>query len=213
MARTEVILIRHGETVWNLEGRYQGQLDSPLTERGVHQAEAIAARLRDCPFDHLYASDLGRTWKTAEPIAAATGHPILPEPRLRERHFGIFHGLDRTTIRDRYPEAHRGYTSDDPDYPVPQGESLRQLHERAVSCLEELAARHAGQRLVLVSHGGALAALLRHVIGIPIAAPRPFKLFNAAFNLITRSGDGWQIEVLGDACHLRHLDTDDDIVR
>ena len=211
MTRTEVILIRHGETVWNLERRYQGQLDSPLTERGVQQSEAIADRLRDRPFDHLYASDLGRTWQTAAPTTAATGRAAIPEPRLRERHFGIFHGLDRTTIRQRYPEAHRKYTSDDPDYAVPEGESLRQLHQRTVSCLEELAERHASQRLVLISHGGALAALLRHVIGIPIAAPRPFKLFNAAFNLIVYEEGSWQIETLGDICHLRHLESDDDI--
>jgi len=212
MEGTEVILIRHGETVWNLEGRYQGQLDSPLTARGVQQAEAIATRLRDCSFDHLYASDLGRTWQTAAPIAAATGHAPIPEPRLRERHFGIFHGLERTAIQERYPREHRAYSADDPDYAVPQGESLRQLHERVVSCLEELAVRHAGQRLVLISHGGALAALLRHVMGIPIAAPRPFKLFNAAFNLTVHSEGRWQIETLGDICHLRHLDTADDIV-
>jgi len=210
MKRTEIILVRHGETVWNLEKRYQGQLDSPLTERGMAQAEAIAARLECCPFDHLYASDLGRAWKTAEAIARSTGHEIVPEPRLRERDFGIFHGLDRATMREKYPEEYRQYTGDYAAYVVPGGESLEQLSGRAVTCLEELAARHAGGRLVLVSHGGALSAVIKHVLGIAVAAPRPFRLFNAGFNLIARDSGSWMLEILGDVSHLRDGGLDDD---
>ena len=210
MERTEIILVRHGETVWNLEKRYQGQLDSPLTERGVAQAEAIAARLACCTFDGLYASDLGRAWKTAEVIACSTGHQIVPEPRLRERNFGIFQGLNRTAMREEYPEEYQQYMGNYAAYVVPGGESLDQLSERAVTCLEELAARHMGGRLVLVSHGGALSALVKHVLGIPVAAARPFRLFNAGFNLIASNSGSWMLETLSDVSHLRGEGLDDD---
>lgn len=212
MAATAVVLIRHGETIWNLEGRYQGQFDSPLTREGRRQVRALASRLRHYPFDHLYASDLGRAWQTAERIAAATGHAVIAEPRLRERHFGLFHGLDQGALQRQYPEEYKRYATGDPDYAIPGGESLRQLHERAVACLEELAARHAGERLVLVTHGGVLAALVRHVLGLPLALSRPFRVFNASFNLISHADGRWLLETLGDISHLQGPVGVDDLV-
>jgi len=90
---TQLILIRHGETLWNTERRMQGQLDSPLTERGLWQAQQLGLRLKDEPFTTLYSSDLPRAARTAEQIAIVTGHDILTDERLRERHFGVFEGL------------------------------------------------------------------------------------------------------------------------
>lgn len=214
MNETQAILVRHAETTWNLESRYQGQLDSPLTERGLRQAEALAGRLRQIDFDHLYASDLGRAVHTAEKISAASGHPVRFDPRLRERHFGIFHGLQKPDIPANYPKEYRAYTSGDPDYVPPQGESLQQLHDRSLACLEELAQRHAGQRLVLVTHGGILGALVKHVLGLPVAAPRPFDLINASLSILVAKKDRWVVTTLGDVAHLQRLEGEgiDDIV-
>ena len=91
--KTELILVRHGETVWNATGRIQGQGDSPLTERGIAQAQAVARRLQHEPFTTLYASHLGRVIETARYIAALTGHAITIDERLQERAYGIFEGL------------------------------------------------------------------------------------------------------------------------
>jgi probable phosphoglycerate mutase len=209
---TSVILIRHGETRWNAEGRYQGQLDSPLTEEGVRQAEAIAYRLAADGVDRLYASDLGRARATADQIAQATGLSLVLDHRLRERHFGLFHGLTPQTIQERHPAEYAGFNAADPDFRIPGGESLRELHQRAVSCLEELTERHRGERLILVTHGGALAALVKHVLDLPLAAPRPFRVLNAAYNLIRRVQDRWLLEVLGDVSHLQSPAGPDDVV-
>ena len=212
MSKTQVILVRHAETTWNLESRYQGQLDSPLTERGILQAKALADRLRQIDLDQIYASDLGRAMHTAEKISAASGHTVGFDPRLRERHFGIFHGLQKPNIPGKYPEEYRAFTSGDPDYVPPEGESLQQLHDRSLACLEELADRHAGQRLVLVTHGGVLGALIKHVLGLPVAAPRPFKLVNASLSILVAKKNRWMATTLGDVAHLQRLEGVDDIV-
>ena len=209
---TTVILIRHGETTWNLEGKCQGQLDSPLTGKGIQQAKAVAARLQDGEFTHIHASDLGRAWNTAGHIAAATGRPLVADPRLRERNFGIFHGLDKAAMQEKYPEEFRAYASGDSDYVIPKGESLRQLSARSLACVQEVSAKHAGQRLVMVSHGGVLGEIFKHVLGLPIQTRRPFRIVNASLNVISLDRGRWVIESLGDVGHLRRIPGADDIV-
>src|ERR1051325_10264843 len=93
MLLTRLIVVRHGETVWNLEGKLQGQMDSPLTPSGLAQSRALAERFSRCPISALYSSDLGRARQTAESIAVRTGQEIRFDDRLRERHLGVFQGL------------------------------------------------------------------------------------------------------------------------
>jgi 2,3-bisphosphoglycerate-dependent phosphoglycerate mutase len=209
MAKTEIILIRHGETVWNLTRRYQGQLDSPLTPRGRQQVKAVGARLTTLPFAAIYSSDLGRAWRTAVAIGDVCGQAPTADPRLRERHFGILHGLTRKQMRARFPSLYGHHRKTDPDFAPPGGESLDALRQRTTACLEEITARHAGACLVFVSHGGALAALLKYVLGLPPAGPRPFRLVNCALNRVTHDGAEWQLECLGDTTHLSDDGLDD----
>jgi probable phosphoglycerate mutase len=96
---TQLILIRHGETVWNREHRMQGQRDSSLTATGVRQAHLLGRRFRHEKFGALYSSDLGRAYQTAHSVAEATGHTIIVDKRLRERHFGVFEGLTYCIVR------------------------------------------------------------------------------------------------------------------
>ena len=103
MSRTQLIIVRHGQTEWNLKLIRQGHLDSPLTEMGLAQARALGERLALETFTALYSSDLGRAVQTAQLIAAATGHTIVTDPRLRERHLGIFQGLNGDELREKYP--------------------------------------------------------------------------------------------------------------
>ena len=98
MQRTQIIIVRHGQTEWNIKGIRQGNLDSALTENGIAQAKALALRLAREKFSALYSSDLGRAVQTAEEIAALTGHEIVTDARLRERHLGIFQGLNGDEI-------------------------------------------------------------------------------------------------------------------
>src|SRR5205809_708167 len=111
MKKTQVIIVRHGQTQWNLKLIRQGHLDSPLTEKGMAQAKALAQRLAQEKFNALYSSDLGRAVQTAEMIAAVTGHEIVTDARLRERNLGVFQGLNGDEIKEKFPEEYRFHRS------------------------------------------------------------------------------------------------------
>ena len=202
MTPTRIILLRHGETAWNLEGRYQGHLDSPLTPRGESQARALARRLAGVEFAALYSSDLGRASRTAVVISQSTNHEVRPDPRLRERHLGIFQGLLKSEIKQKLAGEYRLFKTAGPDHAMPDGESPRQSAERSLACLEELARQHPGETIVVVAHGGTISALLRHTLGIPLGTPRRFERFNASWNVFTWDDGKWRLETWGDVSHL-----------
>lgn len=202
---TKIIVIRHGETTWNLDGRFQGYGDSPLTEKGVAQAQAVGKRMKKVPFDFLYSSDLTRAHRTAQCIAAETQHEIRLDTRLRERNLGIFQGKTRAEFIAAYPDVFAAYQADLLDYVIPEGESFRQCYQRCISCFEELAQQHVGKTVVMVTHGGILANLLKHTLKIPLEAPRNFHVWNASLNIFSYSQSGWSLERWGDSCHEEKL--------
>ena len=200
--KSRLIVVRHGETQWNVAGRIQGHTDSPLTTGGIAQAEAIGARLAKESFERLVSSDLGRAWKTAEAIARRTGHAIVPNPRLRERHFGVGEGLTYDEVDAQWPEAFSRTRETDPDYVIPGGESRRQLYERIRDEFESLAREAAGGCHAVVCHGGVLAILYRHIHGIPVGEPRKIPIANASYNALRQEGGRWVVETWGDTAHL-----------
>ena len=200
---THLLAIRHGETEWNSESRFQGHLNSVLNQEGKAQADALGIRLAREPFDLLLSSDLGRALQTASAVARRTGHEILIEPRLRERNMGIFQGLTPAEVQSRYPDDYARFRTNDPDYVIPDGESLRQLFERCVACFSELARRHAGMTLAVVTHGGMLAMLYRHATAMPLAAPRDFPLHNTGVNRLRHRKGEWELQRWGDIAHLQ----------
>ncbi len=204
MTETHFILVRHGETVWNLEGRRQGQSDSPLTARGLAQARAIAACLAAEPADALYSSDLLRAWRTALEIAAMCGLQPIPDERLREKSFGILEGLKYDEVETRHREVAALLAEKRPDYAPPGGESLVTAQQRGIAALRELARRHPGGRLIVVSHGALLGMFLRHVLDISLVAPRRFTLANGSLSRVTyrHEDDAWHITSLGEIAHL-----------
>lgn len=207
VADTHLIAIRHGETEWNSQGRFQGHLNSALNEEGLAQAVALGERLAGEHFDLLLSSDLGRALQTASAIAMRTGHEVLVEPRLRERRMGIFQGLTPAEVKARYPDEYARFRTGDPDYVIPEGESMRQLFERSVACFTELAARHAGLTLATVTHGGVLAMLYRHARAMPLEAPRDFPLHNTGVNRFRHRQGAWELQSWGEIVHLeRALD-------
>jgi probable phosphoglycerate mutase len=202
---TELILIRHGETAWNRERRMQGQTDTPLSDIGRAQAEAVGRRLAQHPFAALYSSDLARAWDTAAAIARASGREIVREPALRERTFGMFEGLTYDEMSQRYPEAHARFSVRDPDYAVPGGESPREFFERSLACLNAIAHTHAGECVVVVTHGLVLDTLHRAAHRMPLDAKREAPLLNASLNTFQRSADGWRETGWGDVAHLAEV--------
>ena len=162
---TTLFVARHGETVWNVEGRAMGHLDSDLTELGMRQAAELAARMRDAGLDVVYASDLGRARRTGEVVASACGVELAIEPGLRERHMGIFQGLTAPEMEERHPAEWRAYKTAGPMYVIPGGESATQRTERSVSVMTGIAERHPGKRVGVVTHGGFVTGFFEHVIG------------------------------------------------
>jgi probable phosphoglycerate mutase len=203
---TELILVRHGETVWNREMRIQGYRDSNLTEAGIAQARAVAVRLAAESFAALICSDLGRAEHTARIISEHTGHAVRAESALRERNYGILEGLTREEFRSRHPVHYERHDSRDADYVIPEGESQRDFVVRIDAALNALADKYAGQRIVVVSHGGVLTAFYRHVSGIAMNAPRTLVLPNASYNVFARRSGKWSVERWGDTGHLDEQD-------
>ena len=207
MTQTHLILVRHGETLWNLEGRRQGQADSPLTRLGIAQAQAIAERLADEPVDALYSSDLTRALVTAEHVGAACGLPVLPDAKLREKSFGVLEGLRHAEVQARYPEVAAQVERKSPDYVPPGGESLAAAQQRGIAALTDLAQRHSDERLIVVSHGALLGMFLRHALGIALSAPRRFTLMNGSLSFVSyQHQEGtWDVTSLGETSHLRQV--------
>lgn len=201
MQKCEVILVRHGVTEWNDGARFQGQLDSPLTRDGILQAEGLGARLKKESVSAVYSSDLGRAVQTASIICAHTGHTVITDERLRERCLGVFQGLRREEVERKFPDEWKGYCSRDPDFAVTGGQSVKEHFDLGFSCLNELAARHPGKRVVVVSHGGMVQALFRFVTGVSFREPRKFSIQNAAYNLFSRTEGRWYLETWGDISH------------
>lgn len=200
--KTSFILVRHGETEWNRAGRIQGHADSPLTREGVLQAEAMGRRLARESIDAVIASDLGRAHHTAAILCQHVPLAITAEPRLRERSFGVGEGLTYAEIDERFPEMFSRVRQTDPDFAAPGGESRRQFHERVVSGLIDLSSQHAGRRILVVTHGGVLAALYRWLKKLPISSPHTIEIPNVGYNALSHAEDQWQIDVWADVSHL-----------
>ena len=154
---TTIVLVRHGETDWNLEGRVQGHTDRPLNATGLAQARELAAALAEEPLDAIYASDLSRAFETARILAQPHELDVVAAPGLREKHFGTWEGLTGDEVLERYPRAAGGSWGD--------AETSAELGERVRATLTEIAARHEGRRVLVVSHGGPMRAALRWCAG------------------------------------------------
>ncbi len=173
------------------------------------QAEAIGRRLSDLPFDALYSSDLGRAHHTAAVIAQHVEMPVQLESRFRERGFGVAEGKTYEEIDRDFPEMFSRVRDTDPDYAAPGGESRRQFSERVSTVLADYAHQHSGKTILVVTHGGVLAAAYRWLSGLPIASPHKIDIPNAAFNQLSFDQRVWQIETWGDVSHLtKRTDSD-----
>ncbi len=202
--QTRLLLIRHGETAWNAEHRIQGQLDIPLSPRGIWQAARLAECLNDEPIDAMYSSAQSRAWLTAAPLAARHGLDIVAEPRLRERSFGIFEGLTLDEIAERYPAEFRKWRERDLAWRPEGGETGQQLIDRVMAAIADIDVRHRGETVALVSHGGVLDVVYRAARGLEWHAPREHQMLNAAVNRLSTSAVplALSIEHWGDIAHL-----------
>lgn len=201
---TRFCFVRHGETDWNVELRMQGQIDLALNANGEAQALAVGRYFAGRQASVLFSSDLLRARQTAQPAAEALNLPMNLSAELRERHFGRCEGLTFDEIKVRYPEEVAAIVNRDPDYVSPGGESRRQHERRILACVDRLAKAYLGRTVVVVTHGGVLDVIYRHVHGLPSNAPRDYPIPNAGVNWVTIGPSGWLIEEWGDVTHLAH---------
>ena len=202
---TELILIRHGETDWNVQGRFQGQIDVPLNAMGLRQAALMAERMARERGDVFYCSDLLRTRQTAAPAAARLALGAVPDAALREQHFGVLEGLSFDEVKARHPDELAAWLRHDPDYALPGGESVRSFHARVLAAVRVLAAQHAGLRLAIVTHGGVLDMIYRTVHALPLVGPRTCPIPNAGLNRLRLRSDALEIVSWADDAHLAPL--------
>jgi probable phosphoglycerate mutase len=202
---TKIILIRHGETNWNAEGRIQGHLPVPLNRRGLAQAAAVADRMKNVTVDAVYSSDLLRAHQTAEAIARLDGHEIHDDARLREWDLGMLSGLLRTEAERDHPQAARIYREYLVEAPIPGGESIRQRFERVTEAVEEIAGRHDGQRVLIVTHGGPLGDCYRRAVGKGVEERMKIDLLNASVNRIRIEEGRWELEAWAQVSHLEAI--------
>jgi len=199
-----LMLVRHGETDWNVQRRYQGQSDVPLSELGQRQAIHIAERLAGRKIDAIYASDLKRAMETAGAIAERKTLEILPEPRLRELKFGILEGLTFEEAEVRYPEMISAWLEDFNN--TPEGaETIDLFNARIISLLDDLKRKHDEQVVLLVGHGGSLSEILRLVLGLSPERRWYIEMENASLSEILIAENYVALRRLNDICHLAVL--------
>ena len=202
MSITTLVMVRHGETAWNAEGRIQGHMDIALNRLGIAQAKAVGKRLAREQFDAIYSSDLIRAYHTARPAVPDPERIIVRDRRLRERHLGVLQGLTGEEAMAGHPAAWKVFKSRNPELALEGGESLGGFSRRVVDFVEDILGKHAGGRILLVTHGGVLDAVYRHALGMPLSASRDFPIYNASVNVLCHDDRGWSIESWGDVSHL-----------
>jgi len=193
MTRTLICLVRHGETNWNLERRFQGQLDIALNAKGRLQAQGLCRELSGQHFDHIYSSDLQRAVATAAPHAALRGLTLHKRLELREKHDGLWHGLSHCEVEARYPEEYRHYLARRADYAAPGGESLMRFAARVRAGLTKIAQAHPGETLLIIAHAGALDIAWRMATGKRLDETREYPALNAAPNWIAYEDGAWSL--------------------
>ncbi len=205
---TELILIRHGETDWNRELRFQGHVDVPLNATGREQARRLAERLAfdKLAVDHLVCSDLIRTQETAAPSLQVLFPQLridtLTDSSLREQNFGIVDGKRVDDVKLEHADAWNQWLRFEADYGMPGGETTRQFHTRVMDAVRRIAQQYSGQKIMVVTHGGVLDMIWRTARGTGLDGPRQSDIPNAGLNRVRVQGD--VVEVL-DWADVRHL--------
>ena len=161
-----MLLLRHAETDWNRERRFQGWRDTPLSATGREQAESAARLLAGTPLAAVWSSPLGRARETAAIIAAPHGLAVRESEAFKEMGFGSWEGLTREEVRQRFPDAHRAWAETPREASWPGAETLEVVRARALAGLEELREAHDDQTVCLVSHGITARVLILEALGL-----------------------------------------------
>ena len=211
---TWIYLVRHGQTVWNEEGRLCGSSDVPLSDEGLAQARKLAARLKDIGITAIYSSPLLRARQTAEAIAAHHRVEVKIEPDLREIDYGDWEGLKVADVLEQFPELEKLRREEPMKFAAPNGEPMRQFAERVISAIQRVVASHADETVCVVAHQTVNRFILCWILQSPHPAYctphsldfrfwRQLRQDPACVNLLQVREDGlWRVCLVNDTCHL-----------
>lgn len=199
--RTLLILVRHGVTAWNIERRFQGQLDVPLSEEGLSQARSVAIGLASLsiPVTAIYSSDLRRAAATAAEIGRQLGVTPLMVAELRELHAGAWSGLTVGQVEEQYPGELKRWRENIKSYTLPEGESIPDVQRRIFGYLSGVLRNHKGESVIAVSHGAALSAYLAALYGWDLQETwdtRRARMSNTGVTAVLVASDGGETETL-----------------
>lgn len=204
-----LLLVRHGESEWNRIGRYQGQLDAPLSELGLRQADALAKRLAPEKLDAIYSSPLQRARRTADAIAAH--HPTIPfeeDAALLEIHHGDWQGLYATEVREQYGEPLEEWRTYPTRCQMPNGESFSNILKRTLNFRERMCREHSGDATIVVStHDVVVKILIADALGMHMDRINRLWITNASISVVEYTDNLPFLVSLSEACHLGHLET------
>jgi len=190
--KTKLILIRHGETVWNTERRVQGRKDSALTTNGIAQSAVLQEYLATIAVDHCYSSPQHRALQTARIALAKKAALIVHDQRLSEINLGDWEGKKITDLETDYPADYVQFAAGLPDVNFGGGENLGEVQQRVMAALEEYARKHSGETIAVVSHGMAIAAALCALNGDELNG-RTYKQKNGCLNLVEYQAGKWTV--------------------
>lgn len=199
---TRIIFVRHGQTAWNLELKYQGHTDTELSVLGLEQAKRVADRLAQEKISAVYASDLSRAFKTAEAIADLHSLAVMPMPGFREIKFGEWEGLTYEDIKAKWPDIIDRFFTHADEVAIPGGETFSQLKERASAAIEQITARHQGQTIAVVSHGGTIRTILCAALNIHLNYVWNIRQDNTAVSIVEYHKERPIVTLVNDIHHL-----------
>jgi alpha-ribazole phosphatase len=202
---TKIILIRHGETVWNREMKYQGHADIELTAAGMEQARLLAQSLAKEKIHAVYASDLCRAVNTAEQVAGKHNLPVQSMPEFREINFGEWEGLTYEKINKQSSSSMEKLFSHPDEVVIPGGETFREVKERAMEALGKLVTLHGDENIAVVSHGGTIRTILCAVLNVHLNHLWQIHQHNTAVNILEFHDGKAFVALVNDTHHLRAL--------
>lgn len=209
MDSTRILLVRHGQSQGNAEGRFGGHTATPLSARGLRQAVAVARALASEKITAIYSSDLRRAVQTAEPLSRLTGLEIKRTTAFRERSVGVMEGLTFEEAAAQHPEQYAALIRRDFEHVILGGESYRQMLDRASEKLDHAIEQHRGGRICIFSHTGTICILTLHLMGAldaPKLRPVWIKTTNCGITRIEVRTDGFvRVLAVNDTRHLAGL--------
>lgn len=203
--KCRLILVRHGETNWNKEGRYQGQIDTDLSERGLEQGRALAKALAELPIDEFYASHLKRARMTAQFCADYHGKSVQIDERLQEIAHGTWEGLLAEEVNKDYAELLQAWRDNPASVQMPEGENLQVLAERSLAAFEEIAKANIGKTVLVAAHDATNKVIICKLLKADLNSFWQVKQDNTCINVIEYEDGVWRVVLLNSTQHMGYL--------